>query len=265
MLDFSFICPTNNMDMFNKNVSESLEKQTFRNFEVICVDTQKEHFSSAANALNYGASLSSGKYLVFLHHDIVIEDKRFVEKLYKLVNKYDFLIGGVAGARFKEHTFHIKNNIYTNIIDGPEKVRNPWFKKIKKVISAETVDECFFVIPRKVFDKRQFIEYFPSWHLYSVEYSLWANKTCPGSVKVFPLKLYHISDGASMDKSYFKTLDLIRKEYNQDICTTVNSWCKNECLYQIKVICRNEWLHRIKSNYRNKLMHRIKIKYGKIS
>lgn len=235
MVEFSFICPTNNMEMFETNVSASLEKQSFRDYELICVDTQKKHFSAAADALNYGASQASGEYLVFLHHDIVIEDTEYLTKMHDFCKKNNFLIAGAAGVLRAPVLPQLRSKIYSNIVDGPEK-RGFLPVDINSVTAAEAVDECFFVIPREVFEKRPFNHFFDTWHLYAVEYSLWAKEQGDNTVVILPFTLWHLSDGASVNQNYFDALNALRKIYRKPIICTMCFFPKNELLFRLRII-----------------------------
>ena len=94
----SFICATNDKKTLNEMLISSLKKQINQDFELILVDAKELGFKSAAETLNYGASLANGKYLCFAHQDIEFVDMDAIDKIINYFNTYDF---GIAGVAFK--------------------------------------------------------------------------------------------------------------------------------------------------------------------
>ena len=90
---------------------EYLEDQGLRDeFEIIALDNRNNKFSSAAKALNYGASIAKGEILIFMHQDVFFEDSNDVSKLIGYFDKLDDLaLLGVAGINGKDLM------IYSNI------------------------------------------------------------------------------------------------------------------------------------------------------
>ena len=68
------------MKTYDEALLNSLKKQE-GDFEIIAIDNRENKYSSAAKALNYGASISKGKYLVFCHQDIEISNARFIKEI----------------------------------------------------------------------------------------------------------------------------------------------------------------------------------------
>ncbi|KAF5437493.1 hypothetical protein C5S35_03805, partial [Candidatus Methanophagaceae archaeon] len=90
-----------------------------------------------------------------------------------------------------------------------------------------TLDECLVIVPKAVFNMLQFDEKVCNdWHLYAVDYSL-CTKRLGFDVCLIPMFVYHLSQGHSMSKKYFLTLEKVmekhRKHYKQ-ICTTMGDW-----------------------------------------
>ena len=232
----SFICPSNNLKMFNENIVKSLDRQKNRDFELILVDTQKEHYSSAAAALNAGAARASGEYFVFLHHDIVLESDNFIDELLNMIDSCSFLIAGVAGACRGDTPY--SSRARTNILHGGINSRRvPGGIPCTEIRPLESLDECFFIIPAEVFKKRNFNEFMLTWHLYAVEYCLWAHEQdAENPVMLLPIRLWHLSAGNSLDKSYFAALRNLRKIYRRDIICTVGFWPINPIVFEYKVL-----------------------------
>ena len=67
--DISIICVYNKTDIYENVLKKSLQLQSLQ-AEIIAVDNTNQEYSSAAKALNYGASCASGKVFVFAHQDV---------------------------------------------------------------------------------------------------------------------------------------------------------------------------------------------------
>ena len=254
VMKLSFICPSNNPQMFNDNVVKSLDIQKNRDFELILVDTQKEHYTSAAAALNAGAARASGEYLVFLHHDIVFESADFIDELLDMIGRCKFLIGGVAGTIMGDKPHSSK--LLSNIDHGVENRRRAASKVFLDAppfthpMPLETVDECLFVIPAEVFKKRNFPEFIPTWHLYAVEYCLWAyEQDMENPVMLLPVSLWHLSAGNSLNRNYYKALRRLRKIYNKDMITSVGAWPGTPFAFEHKIFRHR--LHQTRLKIRN--------------
>ena len=154
------------------------------------------------------------------------------KKLLAAIVDRNFLIAGVALARQSEGN-KWRKDLFTNIRHGAERV-HPWrSRRMDSCLSGESLDECFFIIPRDVFSRRNFPEFSNTWHLYAVEYSLWANTQTKGSVLGLPLELWHLSAGASMDWTYFVALRRLIKMYRGEIgmiYTPMGVWPTNPWL-----------------------------------
>ncbi|MGL5414439.1 MAG: glycosyltransferase family 2 protein [Clostridium sp.] len=114
---------------------KSIERQTYKNLEVIFIDNEsrdgsfdfmKEEYSEKnilliknemnngyAGAANQGIRLSKGKYVMILNPDIIME-KDFIEKLYNFMEK-DSLIGALSGKLLK---YDFENDRKLNYIDS---------------------------------------------------------------------------------------------------------------------------------------------------
>ncbi|MBU2595771.1 glycosyltransferase family protein [Patescibacteria group bacterium] len=162
-MTLSIISVYNDKKSLKENLLPSLKKQTLR-FELILIDNRNNRrFNSAASALNWAAKKAQGKYLLFVHQDIILPDKNWLRKAEKILNKLPKLgIAGIAGIN--------KKSLATGYIDDGGQ---PWGRPFKKPQRTQTLDECLIIIPRKVFKKLQFDEKnFDHWHCYAVDYSL---------------------------------------------------------------------------------------------
>ena len=244
----SFICPSNNPEIFNENLVKSLDRQKNRDFELILVDTRKEHYSSAAAALNAGAARASGEYLVFLHHDIVLESDDFIDELLNMIDQNDFLIAGVAGAvrNGNRCVRRLRSNIFHGVGDRKRPAASTYYSDpVTEPIPVETLDECCFIISAEVFRKRPFPEFSATWHLYAVEYSLWAHEQdMENPVMLLPLHLWHLSPGSSMNQNYFTALHKLHKIYRKDIICSVGAWPAGFLRFEYRIMRRR--IHLVK-------------------
>ena len=70
----SVITIYNDKNVLESTLLKSIKVQENCEYETILVDTYSHGFTSAASALNYGASLAKGDYLVFIHQDVKFEE-----------------------------------------------------------------------------------------------------------------------------------------------------------------------------------------------
>ena len=227
----SVICVYNNKKILENCLLESIENQTTK-VELILLDNRERRFKSAAEALNYGGKQAKGKYLMFIHQDMILNSHLWTEEVERMLDKLpDFGIVGVAGK--------CKNTkaAITNIDHGiPKQPAGEIY--IKKPEKVQTVDECLIIIPKTVFGILQFDEKVCSdWHLYAVDYCLSVKKLGFDSY-VIPIFAYHKSLGYSMSKEYFVVLKKILKKHKncyKIIYTTVGNWSTVYPVYMSRV------------------------------
>lgn len=237
----SVICVSNNRKILMEVLMNSLAKQTVDDFETIVVDTKEKSFTSAASALNYGATLANGDFLVFVHQDVEVSAE-FIEQVITLCNQYEFGIAGVAGTTFEE-----KFAVYSSVKDGKEKKQVGIINKTVREVYS--LDECVLIVKKKEF--HGFSNLGNTWHFYGVEYSIECNKQGK-AVLLFPLPIYHVSNGMSMDATYFHTLLVVgRKHKDLKIIRSCCGFFRNNwllpmfCQYQI---IKMELLKRMKTS-----------------
>ena len=214
----SIICVYNNKEILDEYLLKSLDHQT-QEYELILVDNRENKFNNASSALNYGSKKAKGDYLIFAHQDIYFSDKDWIEKTGKTLEKLPKL--GIAGVAGKTVDSLVRGNIKQGI--KPEDL-TPY--KISKPEKASTLDECLFIIPKKVFDKYNLNENTcPDWHLYAVDYVY--NITNKGyNAYLIPSELEHRSPGASMSNTYYTTLPNLQKKYLKKVLirTCMGDW-----------------------------------------
>lgn len=212
------VCVYNNKNVYAGHLLKSLQVQSAA-FELIALDNTIGRFSSAAEALNYGAcqTKSGSKYIMFAHQDIDLGSPAWLEETENMLDALPQLgIAGVAGSR--------GGRLLTNITHSvpPKHVGHA----IREAEIAMTVDECCAIVPRQVFETHAFdASVCDGWHAYVVEYCLRIHASGL-SVYVLPAALHHGSAG-TLNRAYFEALKKVlcthRNAYPR-IHTTCGCW-----------------------------------------
>lgn len=212
----------NNEKVF-KEFQKNLEEQKDIEFELIPIWNCNCEYSSARNAYNENLGQANGKYVIFIHPDIRFLTEFDLKNIIKQVDEIgDFGVVGVAGST--NELINGKRILYTNIVHGSKQFSAGTRIFMKKEV--QTVDECLFIMKREDLERVKFTEK-DGWHLYAVEQCLRMNKLYNKKNYIIPIKIWHMSDGNSLDLSYAKTIkDLIKEysDYTPIINTTVRKW-----------------------------------------
>jgi len=227
----SIICASNNNKILEECVKKTLDKQTYKDWELIIIDTKKNKYTGASDALMSGAKNANGDILIFIHHDVIFNTEYELENIVKQIEKIkDFGILGIAGAAYK------KGILVGNITNGEPPIHISE-EKINEPTEVQTLDEVMFIV------KKENLEEYPlnlenkTWHLYAVEYSL-LMKEKNKKVLVIPCNIHHLSAGASMNKEYYKKLINVRQKYKSNckkINTTCGCWFTNKILLRLQI------------------------------
>lgn len=218
-IEITIITIVNNMDVYREFL-QSLNTQKSIYYEVKTVFNCNHEYSSARKAYNEAAEYARGKYLFFVHPDIRFLDELSLADIMVYVRKIDeFGVIGAAGAIQKGK----KREIITSIVHGDNAMSLGTLAD--GLYEVQTVDECFFIVERKYFISHVFPET-EGWHLYAVQYCLEAIKDARKNY-VVPVRVWHLSDGKSLDYNYVNQLEQLIKVEKNDfdmICTTVRAW-----------------------------------------
>ena len=204
----SVICCYNRAEEYAA-MGETLKTQTVP-YELIGVDNSAGKFTSAAAALNWGATQAQGEIFVFLHQDILFSKEDSLEQLISgILQTPGHVITGLFGAK------HSKEDRYA----GEFKV-------------YETLDECCIAMPRKTWEMLRFNETLcDGWHLYAVELCLRAQNA---SVLICAKDcgIQHLPNG-TVDKNYMRTYRKLMLAYKDKswIATTCKSMPNNFLYY----------------------------------
>ena len=205
----SMICCYNNESFIN-DLKNSLNGYCEYNIEWVLFDNIDRKYSSAASALNYGFTISTGDILVFLHQDIIFDNQESLTTI--IQNTSDNSIVGVAGSLANSGA------IISSIYDGPNRERK--FNSIakKEIIEVQTCDECLIAITRNTFNKIGGFDEkrFNGWDFYVVDLTLNAGKMGIKNLIVYT-ELWHRSQGNKNTEWYWYEEE-IRKKYKNDYC-----------------------------------------------
>jgi len=231
----SVICVYNNLDVLKNCLLVGLEKQSI-DFEFIGVDNRSNTFKCAAQALNFGFKKSSGKYLVFVHQDLLLLEDNFLERVINIFQEFGDNVLGIAGNKFGDP------KVYSNI-EHSEHGRKVGYYHVKDPVTVDTLDEVLFAIPSDIFrlvmfDERTCFD----WHLYAVDLCLNLKMFNVPSI-VISCNAFHLSNG-KLNRKFFDTLKLLiakhRSKFKQITTTCVNIHT-NDCSMNFFII-KNELL-----------------------
>lgn len=202
-IDLAIICCYNNEKQLNELLLESYNEQNVE-CEKILIDNSNNSFSSAAKALNYGASISKSNYYIFLHQDIKFLDSNSLKNIYEELKKCEGILG-VAGVKENE------KKVFTSIIHGKNK-EIAGKGKIDKKEEVLTVDECLFGMSKTIYEKIKFDEQTcDNWHFYAVDLCLSASEQNIKSY-IVPASIWHASIGCK-NKSFYNSLQKMKEKY----------------------------------------------------
>jgi glycosyltransferase involved in cell wall biosynthesis len=180
----SIITIANDKKLLKEYLLRSLKNQTV-DYELIVIDNaDNKQFNHVTKALNYGASLTKGDCLMFVHQDVALWGNNFLERFEKMLMEIqDIGIGGVAGVTNGGRSYLFLKN------DGALSGR-PFLRPVK----VKRLDEMLLAVPRYVFDRIPFDENLPGWHCYGSDYCLEVEKFNL-SAYVLPFFVHHYSAG----------------------------------------------------------------------
>lgn len=223
-MDCTIFVIWNNKEVFDSFVDD-IKKQIGIEYQLISIDNSDDRYIGARQAFKLAFSSNEifSDILVFLHPDIrFLKNDSLRNVIHQVKQIGEFGVVGVAGCKAQR-----KWEIYSNIVNGKNKVMPG--KVIEKAVEVQTVDECLFIIEKRVYQKYPFST-LPGWHLYAVEQCInYINKGYHNYV--IPADIWHLSAGASLDEGYMYTLEHIlydirtNEEYHIiELNTTVKQW-----------------------------------------
>lgn len=190
--------------------------------ELIEIDNRNNQYSSARAAFNENIHRANGEYLIFLHPDICFLDPYALRDIMTHVRSLgEFGVAGIAGAPTQLERG--QRVILSTIVHGEDKL--PAGRTVEHPMEVQTLDECLFVIQKDWFREHPF-SHASGWHLYCVEQCL--QSIVHGRKNyVLPARVWHLSDGKSLDWKYVSQLERLIEIYGKTmpvINTTVRKW-----------------------------------------
>lgn len=221
-IDVSIIIVWNDLNKLNEAKSY-IEAQTFKKVELIALDNRGQVFSSAAQALNYGAQKAIGSILIFMHQDVYLWDLEAIQKIYDSLSHNPKLIVGAAGVSKSD------NKVHYEIVESKELKIKRGLSVSQKNSEAITLDECLIAISKERWNQLRFDEKTCSdWHLYSVDIC-YCNILNGGGNRILPLYVCHDSLGNSTGAGFKLTLKKLVKKYQGKIKRIEAPCCHLAC------------------------------------
>jgi hypothetical protein len=208
MINLSIITVYNDSSKLENELIKSLDQQNVE-VERIFLDSDKYHFKSASEALNYGASQATKDYFIFAHQDIVFESKNEVQNIYNKLMSED-AIYGIAGKKIDQ------NALYSTIYQGEERVP---VNKVSNISNQEEVyclDECLMACSRSVYNQIKFDEVVCNgWDFYVCDFCFQAYLK---GIKIYSIEcnIWHTSLGHPKH-SFYKTLKKLTVKYKNKL------------------------------------------------
>lgn len=201
---------------------ENLQTQQDISYELICIDNTAGQYNAARQAYLEMAQKAKGEYLVFLHPDIRFLDPTALRDIMNCVQDLGaFGVAGVAGS--PERLENKDRVILSTIVHG--EAQEAAGRQVATAEQVQTLDECLFVVRRTYFLENPFSDS-PGWHLYCVEHCLQCIVDGRNNY-VVPARIWHLSNGKSLDYRYMLQLEQLIKKYAPQfstINTTVKKW-----------------------------------------
>jgi Glycosyltransferase like family len=181
----SIVCVYNNEKILEQRLLYSLKMQHSL-YEVLTIDNRTNRFTSAASALNWGASLARGDWIIFAHQDISLLSENWLKDAKKLLqtSSPDGWVGIAGVTRTGEARGFM--------LDRAALSGTPF----KTLLEVQTLDECLLIHRREKSGYQYFDNSLSGWHAYGVEACCRA--ICEGKKNyVIPLLAWHDSPSSN--------------------------------------------------------------------
>ena len=210
-----------------------LDQQTLGDhIQLIALDNRKKRFSSVAKALNYGAEISEGDFLVFMHQDMYLWDLTALDTYRTYLMNHPNTIIGVAG--------RAEHKIVTDIYESKEKLQRST-RANGQLYEVDALDECLIAMTRQTWERLRFDEVCcDNWHGYALDICI-ANKLSGYQNVMVPLKVCHESLGNPEANSFRRTIGRLVRKYRKTGLPRLSG----TCIY-LKCSLRSYYRYRIK-------------------
>ncbi len=234
----SVISIINNEQCAKEYLLRALNHQDAK-YESLLIDNTTGVYKNAAKVYNYVGSKANGDYLVFVHQDVFIPSRNWLQEIEDYLSTLrDVGMVGLAGMvkppflnEFELFSRYFLLNKIGNYrlwfsLYGRGNLRQETGgqlgpgRRISEPVPVQTVDELMLIVPAKVFKTNKFDEKVcDNWHLYGVDFSLSISKKDLKSY-VLPISAVHHS-GGKINNYYVQTLKkLIEKHETEKVINT---------------------------------------------
>ena len=210
----SIITVVNKCKVFREILYTSLKGQENIEYELIVKDNRNNQYHSLSEAYNEAVKEAKGEWLMFVHPDICFLSKNeltgMLSACIKLYEGQKLMgIFGVAGA-----TYGPDSKVVSCIVHSPEKIyagdKNVSDEKGYQVV--QSLDACCFMMPANVAYRYSFWEGLKGIHMCVEELCFRLNENGLSAV-VIPANCWHISEGKSLDKTYYREALKVSKRH----------------------------------------------------
>ena len=224
----SIVCVYNDRDVLDRCLVASLNEQSCKDYETVFVDNTGNRFKTMEDAFGYALTQVKGELVAFSHQDVVFLSPGALQSIVDQVGAIpDLGVAGVAGAPYSKK----KPLTVSNLLQGKNRERAAIYG-CDAFYPCQTVDECFFVVPKQVLDEYPF-NGLMNWHLYAVDYCLKAGENGK-TVGVVPTgDILHLSPGVSLNRSYLTAIKKVFAAHpgTKVVYTTMGAWKRGLRLY----------------------------------
>lgn len=208
--------------------------------ELIIVDNQEKKWG-ICKVYNYGAHKANGKYLCFVHEDVIWDTPNWGEILLNFINTTpDCGVIGFAGGEyvsqfhtswFNGTTIHTQQHYMILSEKGRDKIKtvtiNPQDDNFAPVV---TLDGFFLMCKKNVWEQVTFDELsFSGFHFYDMDFSLAVHLCGFHNYVCHIINIRHLSRG-NYGIEYSMAAKLFRKKYHTQLPVSVASLNKKQKL-----------------------------------
>lgn len=154
----SIVCVFNNKQVLEQRLCQSLKKQNCI-YDLVTIDNRENKYHSAAKALNHGARLAAGDWIIFAHQDIEFLSNDWIKNAESMLN--DFNPTGWVGVAGRDD-----KGVFKGFMIDRSSLFGHMFYGFEQV---QTLDECILIHKRLSEGESYFDEGIPGWHAYGVD------------------------------------------------------------------------------------------------
>ncbi|HCJ07897.1 MAG TPA: hypothetical protein DHV96_05910 [Lachnospiraceae bacterium] len=227
----SIVVVVNKNEIYKEWLKKSLTDQSIEKYEIIEVNNFNNEYKSLSKLYNNAIDKCSGNWIMFAHQDVRFLNNSELEnienKLNEISSRNDRIkLFGVAGVKEGKNAIGI-----SSIFHGEDK-RGGDVNAFNGCDCQEvqTVDACCFFIKKEDINEYRFDTKLNGFHMVVEELCLRIRENGE-SVVVIPCNLWHLSDGKSLDSTYYReTIKVVKSHKNISFINTtsfrwrVNRW-----------------------------------------